>query len=666
MNVLSLLRRRFSSALEGLVESEDDRVALAEMVRPSQDPRFGDYQANCAMPLGKRLGKSPRDVAADLIATLQIDDCCEEPEIAGPGFINLRLRTNWLERELDTAWSDLERLGVERVAAPRQVVIDYSSPNVAKPMHVGHIRSTVIGDALYRLLSFLGDNVVSDNHIGDWGTQFGMILYGFKNFADQEAYHQDAVAELGRLYRLVQKIAEFQDLRDTGVPNLERAVAQQDKELAKLRSTEDVNDKKFAKKLKKAEARCAELRRNHAEAREKLDSLLEDRKLATLVEQHPNIGEQALAETASLHAGDPENLRLWREFLPPCMQEIEATYQRLGVEFDHTLGESFYHSELPRVVENLLEKGLARESEGAICIFLQGHDVPMIVRKQDGAFLYATTDLATIDYRVRELHANTMLYVVDHRQSLHFAQLFDAARAWGYQDVDFEHVSFGTVLGEDGRPFKTRSGDTVGLTSLLDEAVAKALVLVSENDDRRESPLLSAAERQEVAEQVGIGALKYADLVHNRSSDYVFSYEKMLAMNGNTATYMQYAYARVRSIFMRGNIDPASLRENCQESPDGAMSGCFSLIHDAERRLGLELLRFPESLAQAADEYRPNYLTSYLFSLAEAFSTFYEACPVLKAEAEATRAYRLRLSDLTARILRKGLELLGIDVPDKM
>jgi arginyl-tRNA synthetase len=337
---------------------------------------------------------------------------------------------------------------------------------------------------------------------------------------------------------------------------------------------------------------------------------------------------------------------------------LEAIYRRLHVSFDRTLGESFYHDRLAGVVDSLKAKGIARESEGAICVFLPGQPAPMIVQKQDGAFLYATTDLATIEYRMEEWSPDAILYVVDHRQSLHFEQLFATARLWGYNDVELTHVSFGTVLGQDGRPYKTRSGDTVGLMGLLDEAVRRAYEIVSQNDDSKPSgPELAEAERQRIAEVVGIAALKYADLSQNRTSDYEFSYDKMLAMQGNTATYMQYAYARVRSIFRRGNVDIEQLRSR------GAK---LVLDTPAERALGLELLRLSEAFDQVVADYRPNQLTSYLFGLADKYSTFFEQCPVLKAETPELRDSRLLLCDLTARTIAKGLELLGIDVVEQM
>jgi arginyl-tRNA synthetase len=583
MSILDILKERFCSALAGLVDEPAD---LLDMIRRSQDPKFGDYQANFAMPLGKRLRRPPRDVAAEVVERLDVTDLCQPPEIAGPGFINLRIKDQWLIERLTSAVNDA-RLGVPTVLKPRTFVVDYSAPNVAKPMHVGHIRSTVIGDALCRVLRFLGHTAISDNHIGDWGTQFGMILYGWHHFRDEDAYRKNPVAELARLYRMVRQ--------------------QMDQEKEGNRS---------------------------------------------------DINTAVLAETAKLHAGDSECRRLWQEFLPNCEDEINRMYRRLDVQFDHALGESFYEDRLAPLVDELIEQGIARPSDGAVCIFLEGQKVPMLVRKKDGAFLYGTTDLATIRYRMETWRPDAILYVVDHRQSLHFQQLFAAARLLGYDNVELQHVSFGTVLGDDGRPFKTRSGDTVGLEGLLDEAVRRALEIVSANDDAKpDGPELSLEQRREIAETIGIAALKYADLSQNRTSDYVFSYDKMLAMNGNTATYMQYAYARVRSIFARGNVDVESLRSS--NTP-------VLLNSPAERALAMEILFFSEALESTLADYRPNQLTSYLFDLANRYSTFFEQCHVLRAENDELRQSRLLLCDLTARTIRKGLELLGIRVVEKM
>jgi arginyl-tRNA synthetase len=664
MNLLSVLQTRFAAALSALAGpaglSAAEIAELAGMVRPSQDPKFGDYQANCAMPLGKRLGRPPRDVAKQVLAELRLDDLCESPEIAGPGFINLRIKDERLVSMLQTALRD-DRVGVELLKQPKTYVVDFSAPNVAKPMHVGHIRSTVIGDALYRTLKFLGHRVIGDNHIGDWGTQFGMIIYGFRHFRDDAAYQASPVDELARLYRLVNQLVDYHEGREKLTQKLEQVVRDEaafERQASQAAAGDPQAEKKAAKAFKKLEADLSQSRKELAELQAKQAAIESSPTLSKLAAEHRDIGAAVLGETARLHAGDAENLRLWREFMPPCLDAIEQVYRRLGVKFDAALGESFYHDRLAAVVDDLRKRGIARESDGAVCVFFADSDVPMIVQKRDGAFLYATTDLATIQYRMETWSPDAILYVVDHRQSDHFKMLFAAARKWGCENVEFQHISFGTVLGEDGRPYKTRSGDTVGLTGLLDEAVSRAGQIVAANDDaKKEGPELSSAERQAIAERVGIAALKYADLSQNRTSDYVFSYDKMLAMNGNTATYMQYAYARVRSIFRKGAIDIDALRTQGAE---------LKLDTPAERGLALSILRFSEALEFTVADYRPNQLTTYLFDLANAYSTFFEQCPVLKAESPAIRDSRLLLCDLTARTLKQGLELLGIEVVEKM
>jgi len=668
MSILGELKRRFWEALRVWTEESAD---LLEMIRSSQEERFGDYQANLAMPLGKRLGRPPRQIAAELAARLDVADMCEKPEIAGPGFINFRLRDAWLAQQLRQAAAD-PRLGVPPVSQPRTYVIDYSAPNVAKPMHVGHIRSTVIGDALCRMLRFLGHRVISDNHIGDWGTQFGMILYGYKHFLDPEAYRRQPVRELARLYRLVHQLMDYQEAKAKWLEGLLQAqIAEVQNRLEKSRSqavpprgdqastpSKTARAGKDAAQLRSLEKQLEELLEEHQELKEKIDAVEQSPELVGLAAQHPELEARVLAETAKLHAGDPENRQLWQQFLPHCLAELERVYQRLGVRFDYTLGESFYHDRLAGLVEDLLAQGLARMSDGAVCLFLEGFDVPMIIRKQDGAFLYATTDLATLQYRMETWRPDAILYVVDHRQSLHFQQLFATARLLGYKEVELQHVSFGAVLGEDGRPFKTRQGDLVGLESLLDEAVVRALKIVSDNDNAKpDGPELSPQQRAEIAERVGIGAVKYADLAQNRTSDYVFSYSKMLALSGNTSAYMQYAYARVRSIFRKGGVDPEPLRNS--DAP-------ILLATPPERALGLALLRFGETLELALQDYRPNLLTAYLFELANRYSTFFEQCPVLKAQPDSLRTSRLLLCDLTARTIQKGLELLGIEVVERM
>jgi len=660
MNPLNELRRRFLAALQGLTDRPEEQL---DLVRRSQDARFGDYQANMAMPLAKVLRRPPREVAQAIIDQLDVADMCEPPEIAGPGFINLRLRAEWLAARLEQAARD-DRLGIPRVEHPRTYVVDFSAPNVAKPLHVGHIRSTVIGDAINRTLRFVGHRVISDNHVGDWGTQFGILIYGWRHFLDHEAFRRNPVAELVRVYRLVHQLLEKQS--QTQAANGADAIARDESELSETgeaqgdRLDDDSSagapgasaDQSFAEKAP-GEKISGDGRREGGAPCTAAPADIEQLSLA-----HPDINAAVLNETAKLHHGDPENRRIWQEIVNVCRGLIDHVYQRLGVEFDETRGESFYEPMLPEVVETLISRGIARESHGAICVFIDGIEAPMIVRKQDGAFLYATTDLATIVYRMNQWQPDAILYVVDHRQSLHFRQLFAVARMLGYDQVDLRHISFGTVLGEDGRPFKTRSGALLGLERLLDEAVARAARIVAENDDAKPGgPDLSPQQRAQIAEAVGIAAIKYADLSQNRTSDYVFSFDKMLAMTGNTATYMQYAYARVRSIFSKGGVDPQSLRS----SPPPLL-----LDTAAERALALELVRFEEALDSMLVDFRPNQLTAYLFDLANCYSAFFESCPVLRAENDGVRRSRLLLCDLTARTLQKGLELLGINVLERM
>jgi arginyl-tRNA synthetase len=482
-----------------------------------------------------------------------------------------------------------------------------------------------------------------------------MIIYGFRHgLVDAARYRENPVEALAEGYRQVRRLMDYHEGREQ-LPPMREMVAAEESWLAQQKQ---LAGDKADKSLRKWENTRQHLRDGLAELEGKIARAEADADFMALEARHRGVEEAVLAETAKLHGGDAENLRLWREFVPECLEEITRVYRRLNVSFDHTLGESFYHERLAPLVEELLRQGIARYSDGAVCIFLEGFDTPMLVRKKDGAFLYATTDLATLRYRMGQWAPDAVLYVVDHRQSLHFQQLFAVAKRMGYGHVELQHVSFGTVLGDDGRPFKTRAGDTVGLESLLDEAESRALAVVSANDDAKPGgPELSPDERLQIAKTVGIGALKYADLSQNRTSDYVFSYDKMLAMNGNTATYMQYTYARVCSILAKGRVDVEQLR---------ASAAPIMLTTPAERALGLELLRFGEALELVAADYRPNQLTSYLFDLANRYSTFFEGCPVLRAETEALRQSRLLLSDLTARTIQTGLDLLGIDVVAKM
>lgn len=651
MDFLSELRSRLRSALMSLTDAPDSFV---EMLKPSQDAKFGDFQANCAMPLAKQTKKSPRDVATALIEKMDVADLCETPEIAGPGFINFRLKSARLAEETARLTRD-ERLGVAPVASPKTYIVDFSSPNVAKPMHVGHLRSTVIGNALCRVLRFQGHRVLSDNHVGDWGTQFGMIIYGYKHFRDDAAYQRDAVPELARLYRLVNTLSDYHEyvanlpkLRDKLKPSEAAVHAAAEA----VKTAVKPADKDAARQLKRAEQELADLKAEIESAEKKCKAIEDNAALKSLADAHPKIGELARKETAKLHAGDVENKTLWDEFVPKCMAALETMYQRFGITFDMALGESWYNPMLSGIVDELKQKKLAVLSEGATCVFVEGNDAPFIVQKADGAYTYATTDLATIRYRVEDLKADACLYVVDSRQSEHFQLLFATAKTMGYDKTEFRHVSFGTVLGEDRRPYKTRSGDTIGLESLLDEAIQNARKIVDENSSH-----LTEAERANVAVLVGMGAIIYADLHHNRDSDYVFSWEKMMATNGDTATYNQYAYARVCGILRKGEVDVNALR-----------SAGHSIILDtpAERALALQLNRFSNAIADVGVDYRPNLLTQYLFETANTFASFYNDCPVLTAEPASLRASRLLLCDATARILKQGLDLLGIGVADQM
>ncbi|MCA9093010.1 MAG: arginine--tRNA ligase [Planctomycetaceae bacterium] len=654
MNFLAELKQRISQSLESI---SNDAVQFAGMVKPTTDPKFGDFQANCAMPLAKLLNKPAlaRALAEQIVSGLDVSDLCEPPEIAGPGFINFKLKDVALV-ESTTALVNDDRLGVTPVTNPQKYIVDFSAPNVAKPMHVGHLRSSVLGDSLCRLLRFAGHEVVGDNHIGDWGTQFGMILFGYKNFLDRDALQRDMVGELARLYRLVNQLSDFHETREN-LPKLDQLLSEKLQQLAQVadRVTEP---KQLEKQQKKLRQEAEDVRQKIGSSRKKLDEIEADPILKGLADKYPRISVEARLETAKLHSGDQENLRLWNEFVPACLKAIQGIYDRLDVTFDLALGESFYQPMLGEVVADLKRAGMATESDGAICVFIPGNDAPFIIQKTDGAFTYATTDLATIKYRVETLKADAILYVVDTRQSEHFKLLFETARRWGFDKVQMRHVNFGTILGEDGRPFKTRSGDTVGLESLLDEAIAEAGKIVASNigDDEQETAQ-SQEKLAQVAEIIGLGGIKYADLKHNRESDYVFSWEKMLAKNGDTATYMQYAYARVCGIVRKGGVDRQTLRN---------LSAPLLMTNPAERALMLQLNRFPEAIAGAIEESRPNLLAEYLYRTADLFTAFYENCPVQKAESDELRNSRLKLCDLTARILEKGLGLMGIRTVDQM
>ncbi|MCM2374025.1 arginine--tRNA ligase [Aporhodopirellula aestuarii] len=671
MNLSALLRKRFHAALTELTDQPDE---YAGMIRVAADPKFGDYQSNACMPLGKKVGQSPRDVAAKLVDTLQADDICEAPEIAGPGFINLKLRDEFLSKTLADMLSD-DRVGVSVTSDPETIVIDYSSPNVAKPMHVGHIRSTVIGNALAETLRFVGHNVITDNHLGDWGTQFGIIIYGYKHFGDPDVVAANPVPELASLYRLTNQLIEYQKAK-ASLPKLSEKLAEAESNAkteadaaAAIESDEKASpkDKKKARKsaeaaLRRVESAKADIQSTQA----KIAEVDNDSKLAALAAEHQDVPAAVLRETAKLHEGDAENRELWEKFLPHCKDEINRIYDRLGVTFDHTLGESFYHDRLPGVVEMLDRLGLTTKSDGAVCVFLDGFDSPMIIQKRDGAYLYATTDLATLQYRHEVFGCDRILYVVDSRQSEHFDKFFAMAGPLGMENIELVHVSFGTVLGKDGRPMKTRSGSLIGLESLLNDAVARAKDVVC-NPERLAtmSPPMGEDEQNSIAEVVGMGAIKYADLSHHRTSDYRFDVDKMVALEGNTATYMQYSYARTQSILRRvaeeQNIDSIEdwITENITVDD-------LQLREPAERALSIALIRFEEALEGVVAGYTPNQLCDYLFDTAKAYSTFNEACRVLGNTDPVILKTRLALVVLTGRVIKQGLRLLGIGVCDRM
>lgn len=541
-----------------------------------------DYQANIAMGLGKKVRRPPRDVAAALVQHLQVADLCESVELAGPGFLNITLKSDFIAGEV-VAQSESARLGVPAGATKETVVIDYSAPNLAKEMHVGHIRSTIIGDALARVLTSLGHRVIRQNHLGDWGTPFGMLLEHLLDRGETEALRDLEVGSLNAFYR---------------------------------------------------------------DARAKFDA-------------DPAFADRARHRVVALQAGDSDTLALWRRLCDASRRYFADIYARLGVTLTDAdvCGESFYNPMLAKITEELEQKGLARVDAGALCVFppgftgREGEPLPLLIRKQDGGYGYGTTDLAAIRYRTQDLKADRLIYVVGAPQSQHLAMVFAIAAlaGWLVPPARAEHVAFGSILGPDKKMFKTRSGDTVRLADLLDEAAERAARVIAEKN-----PDLDEATRADVARAVGIGAIKYADLGSDRIKDYVFDWSRMLAFEGNTAPYLQYAHARIRSILRKA------------EGVRGAGVPRVILTEPAERALCLELLSFGTAVQAVADTLQPHRLCTYLFDLASVFTTFYEQCPVLRAESEEQRASRLLLSELTARVLAEGLGLLGIEAPSQM
>lgn len=659
MQLLHTIRTKFAPVLSQWLPDQTSLQASLDRIVASRDASLADYQANVAMPLQKIVGKPPLEIAQAIVGGLQMGDLCSEVSIAGAGYVNLRLSNSFLAKACEAAYQS-DKVGLQGAQEPKTFVIDYSSPNVAKPMHVGHIRSTVIGDSIAKILRFLGHHVITDNHLGDWGTQFGMIIYGYKHFRDDAAFQKAPVAELGRLYRVVQRIIGYQSLV-ANLETLERNTKLAAEKLQSLTEKQSAapNDKKLQKELKSAANAAKETAAEFESAKQTIANAQSDSSFIERCQAHPQLESRVLKETSKLHHGDKENLGLWEAFLPHCKEEIHGIYERLNVQFDHELGESFYHDMLPAVIEELMSKELATHSEGAICVFLDGFDAPMIVQKQDGAFLYSTTDLATALFREREFEPDACLYVVDHRQSEHFQKLFAVLAKLGLTHTTFKHVSFGTVMGQDGKPFKTRSGENIGLESMLDEAISRAWEVVC-NPNRIKSfgMELTEEEKRDIANKVGIGAIKYADLSHNRTSDYVFDMDKMVQLEGNTAAYIQYSYARTRSILRRASGEEFQITDWPAAS--------IQIAQPAERALAMQILRFEDTLTQSTHDYLPSVVTDYLYELAKVFSSFFDQCPVLKAESPELIRSRLKLTELTGRVLKQGLELLGIETVERM
>lgn len=550
-----------------------DFTGVSLDVVPTAEENFGDYQCNAAMAVAKRVRLPPREVAKRLLADGALPDGVARAEIAGPGFINFHLDDRALARRLESMQDD-PRLGTPAPGVGSTVILDYSSPNIAKPMHIGHIRSTVIGNALDRLHRFLGYRVIADNHLGDWGTQFGILILGYRNFLDPAALDADPIAELERLY----------------VKSYERTKEDE----AWLRA--------------------------------------------------------ARAELVKLQQGDAENRALWNRFVELSLGEFEKIYKRLGVQFDLHRGESWYNEQLPRVIEALRARGLAEESEGALVVKLDEDKLPLcIVQKSDGGYNYATTDLATVMSRVEEFAPDAIIYVTDERQQLHFKQCFAIARRLGIS-TKLVHVWFGLMRLPEGT-FSTRQGNVIKLERLLDEAESRALAIVQQS-----SPEMDPAAQREVARAVGIGAVKYADLSQNPQSLVTFTWDKALALDGNSAPYLQYAHARI-----------ASVRDKYAEQFPGRdfRAAPIALAEPVEKRLARRLVRFPGIVTRAAAAYKPNIVCEYLFDLAQVYSTFYQTVPFLKAD-DGVRESRVRLCDLTARVLKQGLDLLGIEAPERI
>lgn len=576
----SRLQAAFTAAGIDLPEGFTPGVVIAS------DTRFGDYQSNAAMVLAKQLKTNPRALAEQIKAALQVEDLCEKITVDGPGFLNLTLSPAALAQRLSVIVKD-DHVGVPQVEKAKTIVVDFSAPNIAKPMHVGHIRSTFIGDSLARVARFIGHKVITDNHVGDWGTQFGMIIHGWKTQLDQSKLKADPIHELVSVYKAVNAAAKADEA----------------------------------------------------------------------------VLETCKAELVKLQQGDAENLGIWKECVRLTLEQLEKVYGALDIKFDHYLGESFYNDALAPLVAEMLNQGIATISEGATVVFSDGSvkpendpflirdkdewkPAPCIIRKGDGGYLYATTDLATIDYRVKEWQADEIWYVVGAPQQLHFRQVFAAAQRRGIT-TKMIHIAFGSILGPDGKMFKTRSGETVGLLEVIDEAIERARTAADEKEQG-----LSDSEKDEIARIIGGGSVKYAELSQNRLTDYKFSWDKMLSLQGNTAPYLINAYVRTRSIFRKldGEV---------------TLTDDLAITEPAERALAMKLAQFAENAHDILDDHRPNLLANYLYELADTYHSFYEACHVLRSEGTA-RNTRLTLCEATSRVLKTGLGLLGIQTTERM
>ncbi|MBM4025565.1 MAG: arginine--tRNA ligase [Planctomycetes bacterium] len=665
---LDILNERIAAAMTRVTGQPD----CAAIVRPATDPRFGDYQANGVMALAKQIKTNPRKLAEEAVAQLDLSDLCEPPEVAGPGFINLRLKPAYIAGQLlRINTEEKDRLGMDREAQPQTVVVDFSSPNIAKEMHVGHLRSTIIGDAICHLLEFLGHHVIRQNHIGDWGTQFGRVILGLWHLCMAEKRGEPLYYE-----EELKRLREYAE-DEAALRNLCQCIRDRHEADWRKDSDQELGDgeKYFHPFLRRLKDRPTHEMWPRFLAVYQYVSLLEEcatgmgLTIPTRAAGDKDFASLSRHVTTMLQGLDPQEEEAWEYVTELTLDECFDIYSTLRVRFNRETdirGESFYNDRLPSVVADLRKAGLAVESDGAVCVFppgfktKDGEPLPFIVQKSDGAYLYATTDLAALRYRVNEVKADRIVYVTDARQIQHFQMLFQVAEMAGWdrrdgQKVQLVHVTFGSVMGEDGRPLKTRSGENVKLKDLLDEAVERARTVVEQKN-----PDLAPQEKAEIAQAVGIGAVKYADYSNNRTSDYVFSFDRMLAMDGNTAPYMQYAYARVRSIERKAESKGVSMSDELRDIAS------LDLSEPTELALGKHLVRYAEAVESAAADYRPNYLTAYLYELAQKFSAFYTECPVLDAP-PARRPTRLLLCDLTARTTRHGLsELLGIPVVEQM